>query len=126
LRADLLPRVDVTANYQNTDPQLSEINGVDGDGGFSTVPGQYNLSITASQIVFAGGRVISQTRSADFQRDAAYYAFRSTIDQVIATVRTHRAQLDTSFPIELRAAVRQSAPDLFPTVERQLHTGRRP
>jgi outer membrane protein TolC len=57
------------------------------------VPGQYSLSLQATQIVFAGGRVVSQIRSADFQRDASYFGFRSTIDTVIATVRTQFYQV---------------------------------
>src|SRR5206468_9695041 len=39
------------------------------------------------QVIFSGGRVPLQIRSADFQRDSSYYAFRNAIDQVIATVR---------------------------------------
>ena len=87
LRADILPRVDQTGNISNTDPHLGSIS-TGGSGGLSGVPTSYNLSLQATQIVFAGGRVISNIRSADFQRDSAYYGFRNAIDQVIANTRT--------------------------------------
>ena len=51
------------------------------------MPTNYSLSLQATQIITAGGRVVSQIRSADFQRDSAYFNFRNTIDQIIATVR---------------------------------------
>lgn len=91
LRADILPRVDAIANYQNTDPHLGVVS--TSGGGLSAVPGQYSLSLQATQIVFAGGRVVSQIRSADFQRDSSYFAFRNSIDQIIATVRTQFYQI---------------------------------
>src|SRR4051794_132198 len=92
VRADIFPRADAFASYSNTDPHLGTVSSGSG-GGLSAVPGQYNLSLQATQIVFAGGRVVSQIRSADFQRDASYFGFRSTIDTVIATVRTQFYQV---------------------------------
>ncbi|MBV9009192.1 MAG: TolC family protein [Verrucomicrobia bacterium] len=47
----------------------------------------YSLSIAATQVVFAGGRVVSQIRSADFQRDSSYYSFRNAIDTIVSTVK---------------------------------------
>ncbi len=87
LRAAILPRVDWNGDIQNTDPHLGSISVSSGGGGLSAVPTQYTLQLQATQIVFAGGRVISNIRSADFQRDSAYYTFRNAIDQVIATTR---------------------------------------
>jgi outer membrane protein TolC len=92
LRAEALPRIDATTQGQNTDPHLGSISSSSG-GGLSGVPTQYSLSVQATQVVFAGGRVISNIRSADFQRDASYFAFRSTIDQVIATVKQQFYQI---------------------------------
>jgi outer membrane protein TolC len=86
MRAQALPRIDANSNIQHTDPHLGSISTNSG-GGISGVPTNYSLSLQATQILFAGGRVVSQIRSADFQRDASYYAFRNTIDQVIATVK---------------------------------------
>ncbi|MDQ6623740.1 MAG: TolC family protein, partial [Verrucomicrobiota bacterium] len=106
LRADALPRLDATSGFSDSDPHLNHFTGDGGTGtrvdpvtgqisgrGFSTVENSYNLRIQASQIIFAGGRVVSQIRSADFQRDAAYFAFRSTIDSMIANVRTQFYQI---------------------------------
>jgi len=94
LRAEAFPRLDATTNIQNTDPHLGSISTDSGGvGGLSGVPTQYSLSVQATQIVFAGGRVVSQIRSADFQRDASYYAFRNTIDQIIATVKQQFYQI---------------------------------
>ena len=98
LRADALPRIDATGAYTGTDPHLSNFTGDGGgggglDGGFDTVDRSYNLRVQATQIVFAGGRVVSQIRSADFQRDSSYFGFRDVIDQVIATVRTQFYQI---------------------------------
>jgi outer membrane protein len=92
VRAEALPRIDSNLNIQNTDPHLGSVSSGNG-GGLSGVPTQYNVSVQATQIVFAGGRVISNIRSASFQRDSSYYAFRNTIDQVIATVKQQFYQI---------------------------------
>jgi outer membrane protein TolC len=99
LRADALPRIDATSQFTDTDPHLTHFTGDGGTGGgigtsgFTNVERSYRLNVQATQIIFAGGRVVSQIRSADFQRDASYYAFRDVIDQVIATVRTQFYQI---------------------------------
>src|SRR3954466_14258834 len=86
VRAELLPRIDLSTQVQNTDPHLGSISSSSG-GGLSGVPTQYSLSIQATQIVFAGGRVISNIRAASFTRDSSYFAFRNAIDLVVATVK---------------------------------------
>ncbi|MEP6956293.1 MAG: TolC family protein [Chthoniobacterales bacterium] len=106
LRADALPRVDAGGSFTDTDPHLNNFRGDGGSGvvidpvtgqafggGSSGVERQYNFNLRATQIVFAGGRVVSQIRSADFQRDSAYFGFRDTIDAVIAMVRTQFYQI---------------------------------
>ncbi|MEO5720111.1 MAG: TolC family protein [Chthoniobacterales bacterium] len=98
LRANVLPRVDASGSVTDTDPHLSNFNGDGGDGGgfdrgFTTTDRNFSIRLQATQIVFAGGRVVSQIRSADFQRDSAYFGFRDTIDLVIATVRTQFYQV---------------------------------
>ncbi len=98
VRADALPQVNATGNYTATDPHLSRFTGDGGDrggldSGFDTVDRNYTIRVQATQAVFAGGRIFSQIRAADFQRDAAYFAFRDTIDLVIATVRTQFYQV---------------------------------
>ena len=92
LRAEALPRIDSTLSIQNTDPHLGSISTGSG-GGLSGVPTQYSVSVQATQVVFAGGRIVSQIRSASFQRDSAYYGFRNVIDQVIQTVKQQFYQI---------------------------------
>jgi outer membrane protein len=92
LRAQALPQIGADLGVQNTDPHLGSISSGTG-GGFSGVPTQYSISVAATQVVFAGGRVISNIRSATFQRDSSYFAFRDTIDQVIATVKQQFYQI---------------------------------
>lgn len=86
VRAEILPKVEANLNVQNTDPHLGSISS-GSSGGLSGVPTQYSLSIAATQVVFAGGRIISNIRAAAFTRDSSYFAFRNTIDVVIATVK---------------------------------------
>ncbi|CAN5626467.1 TolC family protein [soil metagenome] len=86
LRADALPRVDATGNFTETDRHLNNFTG-DGGGTDFGVSSNYNVQIRASQNIFTGGRVTSRISSAQFQRDASYFAFRDTIDLVIATVK---------------------------------------
>ncbi len=98
LRADALPRVDATGSFSDQASSLSNFTGDGGsrgglNSGFDVLDSSFNIRIQASQAIFSGGRIPSQIRSADFQRDAAYFAFRDTIDQVIATVRTQFYQV---------------------------------
>jgi outer membrane protein TolC len=87
VRAEILPKIEMTANVQNTDPHLGSISTSSSGGGLSGVPTQYSVSIAATQVVFAGGRIISNIRAATFTRDSSYYAFRNSIDLVVATVK---------------------------------------
>lgn len=43
---------------------------------------------------------------------------RAAVEAAIATIRTQRAGLAATFPVELRGLTRQSAPVFFPTIER--------
>src|ERR1700731_1778145 len=107
MRAEILPQIAMTGQFQDTDPHL-QVNhgGVEVAGGtptptptvtatpigssgfnFSGVERSYNVRIQATQVIFAGGRIISQIRAADFTRDSSYYGFRNAIDTVVATVR---------------------------------------
>lgn len=92
MRAEILPRIDATTQVQNTDPHLGSISSGSG-GGLSGVPTQYSLSLQATQVLFAGGRIISNIRSATFQRDSSYFAFRNAIDLVVATVKQQFYQI---------------------------------
>ena len=103
MRAEALPQIGSTGQFQDTDPHL-EVNhggpteattptpspGVTPGTDFSSFTGterQYSVQIQATQVVFAGGRIISQIRAADFTRDSSYFAFRNAIDQIVSTTR---------------------------------------
>jgi outer membrane protein len=92
LRAAALPQVNATAMFQDIDPHLGVFS-TSGGGGIGATERSYNLDIVVNQVVFSGGRVPLQIRSADFQRDSSYYAFRNAIDQIVATVRTEFYQV---------------------------------
>lgn len=121
VRSQALPRLEFDAVYQRTDPELRSGGGgfsVGGDGVTPTPtitptasptatasPGEetvvsngltdnaYNLRFQVTQLVFAGGAVRGQISAAQFGRDASYFGLRSTVDQVIATVRTQFYQI---------------------------------
>ena len=110
MRAGALPRIDMTGDFQDTDPHLLVNHGdtgsvavptaspgiTPGTGGFDNFAGlerTYNVRIEATQVVFAGGRIVGQIRAADFTRDASYYSFRNTVDQVVATTRQQFYQI---------------------------------
>lgn len=46
---------------------------------------------------------------------------RQAVEAAIATVRTARAALGTTFPVQFRGLARQPGPTLFPTIERDAH-----
>lgn len=110
VRAAILPQVAASGTFTDVDPHLESLGSLGSttttgggatpaptvapgpvtgtDFGTSTgVERSYSVQIQATQVLFAGGRIVSQIRSADFQRDSTYYSFRNAIDQIIATVR---------------------------------------
>ena len=91
MRAAALPQVHATSLWQDIDPHLGVISTV--GGGVSATERSWNVDVVVRQVIFSGGRVPLQIRSADFQRDSSYYGFRNVIDQVIATVRTEFYQV---------------------------------
>ena len=111
MRAEILPKIEMTGQFTDTDPHLQVNHGGPsfstptpspgatatpvGSSGFdfSGVERSYNVRLEATQVVFAGGRIVSQIRSADFTRDASYYSFRNTIDQVITTTKQQFYQI---------------------------------
>ncbi|HYV28395.1 MAG TPA: TolC family protein, partial [Candidatus Eisenbacteria bacterium] len=52
----------------------------------------YSISVLGSQLIF-NGTTFNQIRGTFFQRDSAYFAFRNTLDQLIATVKTQFYQI---------------------------------
>ena len=117
MRAEILPRIDAAGTFQDTDPELFRNRGAPTASVSSTGTGtgtgtggttffssgnslqserSYNVRLQATQVIFAGGRIVSQIRAADFGRDSSYFAFRNVIDQIISTVRQqfYRVLLD--------------------------------
>jgi outer membrane protein TolC len=104
--AQALPHVNPSAELQWTDPNLGRSSST----GFATAtpaelraaatPVQrtsiadtaYAIRITGSQLVF-NYSTFRSIRGTFFQRDSAYFAFRETVDQVIATVKTQFYQV---------------------------------
>jgi outer membrane protein TolC len=106
MRAEILPQIAMTGQFQDTDPHLQVNHGGPeitatatptpsatatpvGTSGFNFtgVERSYNVKIEATQVLFAGGRIVSQIRAANFTRDSSYFAFRNAIDTVVATVK---------------------------------------
>jgi outer membrane protein TolC len=52
----------------------------------------YSISVLGRQLIF-NGTTFPQIRGTFFQRDSAYFAFRNTLDQLIATVKTQFYQI---------------------------------
>jgi outer membrane protein len=52
----------------------------------------YSISVIGTQLIF-NGTTFNQIRGTFFQRDSAYFAFRNTLDQLIATVKTQFYQI---------------------------------
>ncbi len=98
IAAQALPHITPSANLSWTDPSLGSGGSASsgGTGGGGSIPGgtdtAYAIRITGSQLVFNYGTFRS-IRGTFFQRDSAYFAFRSTVDQVIATVKTQFYQV---------------------------------
>jgi len=106
VRAEILPQIAMTGQFQDTDPHLQVSHGDLGLGStptptpgatatpigssgfnFTGVERSYSVQLEATQVIFAGGRIVSQIRAANFTRDGSYFGFRNAIDQVVATVR---------------------------------------
>jgi outer membrane protein TolC len=52
----------------------------------------YSISVTGTQLIF-NGTTYPQIRGTFFQRDSAYFGFRNTLDQLLATVKTQFYQV---------------------------------
>jgi outer membrane protein TolC len=97
IRAEALPQIGPSFNYQWTDPNLGSSGGGivgGGGGGGRSLRSDifYNVRITGSQLVF-NYSTFRAIRGTFFQRDSAYFALRNTIDQTIATVKTQFYQV---------------------------------
>lgn len=112
VRAQALPQVGASGNFRQQDRRLNEGGGSFGDfsGGGETAssatasttapattgtpmggsgPGDqsWSVSITARQVLYAGGQVRAAINIAKFTEDSSYYQLRDTIDRVVALTR---------------------------------------
>jgi len=97
IRAQALPHITPSGSFQWTDPQLNAggSGGSFSTGGLSRGAGSdllYSIRVTGTQLIF-NGTTYPAIRGTFFQRDSAYFAFRNTLDQVIATVKTQFYQV---------------------------------
>jgi outer membrane protein TolC len=106
IAAQALPHVSPRGDVSWTDPNLAggggsfSGGGAGGGGGGGGTGGTvrggtayaYAIRITGTQLV-ANYSTWRSIRGTFFQRDSAYFAFRSTVDQVIATVKTQFYQV---------------------------------
>jgi outer membrane protein TolC len=131
VRAQALPHITASGNYEWTDPHLQGARIFGTTSGTGTTPGgttgaaslfeslpsqvkdiqtplaapaatpipnieasdvSYAISVLGRQLIF-NGTTFPQIRGTFFQRDSAYFAFRNTLDQLIATVKTQFYQI---------------------------------
>jgi outer membrane protein TolC len=96
VRAQALPNIGSSAEFQWTDPKLGTSGGgiVGGAQAAQNLRSDlfYTISVTGKQLIF-NGTTWPQIRGTFFQRDSAYFAFRATLDQLIATVKTQFYQI---------------------------------
>ena len=96
VRAQALPNIGSSAQFQWTDPQLGTSGGgiVGGASAAQNLRSDlfYEIRVTGTQLIF-NGTTFNQIRGTFFQRDSAYFAFRNTLDQLIATVKTQFYQI---------------------------------
>jgi outer membrane protein TolC len=94
IRAQALPHVGPSFNWEWIDPNLHSLTGTVGSRGNTSSLSDivYNVKITGTQLVF-NGTTWPAIRGTFFQRDSAYFALRNVVDQVISTVKTQFYQV---------------------------------
>ncbi|MCR6656792.1 MAG: TolC family protein [Opitutus sp.] len=78
--ANMIPNVGASGTYQINDQEISQSSPASHTG--------WNLSVTASQIIYAGGGVRSSVRSAKLSREAAILDLQAVINDALLQVRT--------------------------------------
>src|ERR1700730_7000794 len=71
-------------------------NAIPISGGFSSSSSAnqtWQVTLTASQLIYDGGATIASRRAARINEDAAYYTLRDTIETAVSTVRTQFYQI---------------------------------
>jgi outer membrane protein TolC len=94
---DLLaaPRSAVAANGTIPNSSVAAFIPIPLSGAFasSSANQTWQVTLTASQLIYDGGATIASTRAARINEDQAYYTLRDTIDTVVQTVRTQFYQI---------------------------------
>jgi hypothetical protein len=75
-----------------------------------------NSAIPSAEEIAAVRRIIDRCQD---MLDDLPDTERAEIDDAIATLRRHRAQLDTSIPVRFLGRIGQPSPTLFPNVRRE-------
>ncbi len=75
-----IPALSASALYQRNDPEIS--------GGFPASNQAWQISLTASQVLYAGGGVKSAVRSSKLAREAALLELQAVINEALLRVRT--------------------------------------
>ena len=109
VRAQAIPQLNLASSYNQQGMELAG-NGRSG-GGTITIPNPngkpivirsgggeiqnktWNIQLTASQLIYDGGAVVSGIRSAIAGENSAFYSLRATIDSVIAQVKINFFQV---------------------------------
>src|SRR5580704_458219 len=89
------------ATVITTSPQPQQTTGVSllpatalgGRSASSSQNQSWQVTLTASQLIYDGGATIASRRAARINEDQAYYTLRDTIDTVVQTVRTQFYQI---------------------------------
>jgi len=109
VRAQAIPQLGLSSAYNQQGMELAA-NGR-GGGGTLTIPNPngnpivlqtgggeiqnktWNIQLTASQLIYDGGAVVSGIRSAIAGETSAFFSMRATIDSIIAQVKTNFFQV---------------------------------
>lgn len=75
-----IPNVSTSALYQRNDPEIG--------GGFPASNQTWQVSLTATQVLYAGGGVKSAVRSVKLAREAALLELQAVINEALLQVRT--------------------------------------
>lgn len=109
VRAQLIPQVNISSAYNQQGMNLAS-NGRSGPSTLTfPVPGgepvvlksgtpeiqnkTWNIQFAVTQLLFDGGRAISNTRAAIAAEQSAFFSLRATIDSIIAQVKTNFFQV---------------------------------
>jgi outer membrane protein TolC len=84
----------LTVNSFGSGPPNNNAISIPGASLVASTPKQtWQVTLTASQLIWDGGATIASRRAARINEDQAYYTLRDTIDTVVETVRTEFYQI---------------------------------